>query len=78
MVSHISTYNLKITGNPGPGDCSGETVTGDNVTYIYPDNKTCLTGTFIKSRMVAARLASISHLEEQQVFSYSDDLDFVN
>ena len=51
----------------GPADSQCETVSGENVTYIFPDCKTCLTGTFTRSRLVEARLARISSSEELEV-----------
>ena len=53
--------------SPGPADGDCSSVTGENVTYIFPDCKTCLTGTFTQSRMVEANVARICSIEEQEV-----------
>ena len=45
----------------GRADTEGH-VTGDDVIYAYPDFQTLLVGKFIKSSMVAARLAKAMRL----------------
>ena len=40
-------------------------MTGEAATYLYPDLKTCLTGTFAQSRMVSAKLARIVSVEDE-------------
>ena len=55
----------------GPADSRDDTISGDNVTYIFPDYKTCLTGTFTQSRLVEAKLARIINIEEQEVVQSS-------
>ena len=63
----VQTQSVKCCSGPADGDCSS--VTGENVTYIFPDCKTCLTGTFTQSRMVEANVARICSIEEQEVLN---------
>ena len=42
-------------------------MTGEVATYLYPDLKTCLTGTFSHSRLVSAKLARITSVEAESL-----------
>ena len=67
--SSWSAGQLCITSFPpaGPVDPSCEAVTGEVATYLYPDLKTCLTGTFSHSRLVSAKLARITSVEAESL-----------